>query len=167
MTLDAARRAPGEQPGRRTTSADGIDLIKRFESLRLAPYHDDVGYPTVGYGHLLSKQKWADLSQWPVITEREADDILAQDLGRFERAVSRLVRVPLTEGQFSALVSFSFNLGSGALQASTLRRTLNRGEYHTVPTQLMRWVFAGGRKLRGLVRRREAEAILGMMWSAP
>lgn len=148
------------------TSPEGIALIKRFESLRLAPYHDAVGYPTTGYGHLLSKEKWADLSRWNPITEEEANDLLANDVGVYERAVERLVSVPLSTGQFDALVSFTFNLGAGALQASTLRRKLNRGEYHEAPRELMRWVFAGGRKLRGLVRRREAETILGMMWES-
>lgn len=148
------------------TSPEGIALIQRFEELRLEPYHDAVGYPTIGYGHLLSHEKWADLSQWPTITEEEADALLEQDLAQRERAVVRLVHAPLSSGQFSAIVSFTFNLGAGALQASTLRRKLNRGEYHEAPRELMRWVFAGGRKLRGLVRRREAESILGMMWES-
>jgi len=146
------------------TSERGIELIKRFEALRLAPYHDSAGFPTIGYGHLLSRQKWADLSQWPAITEDEADALLRQDAARMERAVRRLILVKLSQGQFDALVSFAFNLGAGALQASTLRRVLNRGDYAEAPRQLMRWVFAGGRRLRGLVRRREAEVILGQLW---
>jgi lysozyme len=68
--------------------------------------------------------------------------------------------VPLTDGQFDALVSFTFNLGSGALQRSTLRRKVNREEHDEVPEQFMRWVWAGGRKLRGLMRRREKELLL-------
>ena len=147
-------------------SDEGRGLIRRFESLRLWSYHDDVGYPTIGYGHLLSKEKWADLSQWLAITEEEADDLLGRDVHRFERAVSRLVHVPLSQGQFDALVSFTFNLGAGALQASTLRRVLNQGHYEKVPHELRRWVFAGGRKLRGLVRRREAEVTAGQPWAA-
>ena len=66
----------------------------------------------------------------------------------------------LTDGQFDALVSFTFNLGSGALQRSTLRRKVNREEHDEVPEQFMRWVWAGGRRLRGLVRRREAEGVV-------
>ena len=149
------------------TSDAGIDLIKRFEGLRLAPYHDIAGYPTVGYGHLLSREKWADLSQWATLTEEQADALLRQDVVHFERAVARLVQVRLSPGQLDALVSFAFNLGAGALQASTLRRVLNRGKYHEAPRQLLRWVFAGGRRLRGLVRRRKAEAILGALWIEP
>ena len=72
-----------------------------------------------------------------------------------ERAVLRLIKVPLTDGQFDALVSFTFNLSSGALQRSTLRRKVNREEHEEVPAEFMRWVWVGGRKLRGLVRRRE------------
>ncbi len=149
------------------TSDDGIALIKAFENLELAPYHCPAGLATVGYGHLLSPHKWDDLARWPTITEEEADALLRKDLGRAERAVARLVRVPMSHGQASALVSFTFNLGAGALQASTLRRALNRGEYHAAPTQLRRWVFAGGRRLRGLVRRRKAEIALGAPWEAP
>lgn len=142
----------------------GIELIKHFESCRLEPYHDDVGFPTIGWGHLLSHEKWADLSQWKPITQEEADELLSTDLLRYERGVNRLIVVPLSPGQFNALVSFAFNLGLGALQASTLRRVINRREYAEAPAQFLRWVKAGGRTLRGLVRRRRAEALLGMLW---
>ena len=150
-------------------SERGIALIKRFETLRLEPYHDDAGYPTIGYGHLLSRVKRAALSQWEQITMDKALALLKRDVARSERAVARLIEVPLSQGQFDALVSFTFNLGTGALRTSTLRRVLNRGEYHEVPKQLRRWVFAGGRKLRGLVRRREAEIALGQScsWTVP
>lgn len=148
------------------TSKRGIELIQQFESCKLAPYHDDAGFPTNGWGNLLSREKWADLSQWPVITQEEADALLRQDLGDAERAVGRLITVPLTPGQFDALVSFAFNLGTGALQASTLRRVLNRQEFHKAPYQLRRWVYAGGRKLRGLVRRRNAEVLVGAPWKS-
>ncbi|MEK6747513.1 MAG: lysozyme [Pseudomonadota bacterium] len=75
-----------------------------------------------------------------------------------ERAVLRLINVSLTDGQFDALVSFTFNLGAGALQRSILRRKVNRKEHADVPAELMKWVWAGGRKQKGLVRRRKAEA---------
>ncbi len=81
-------------------------------------------------------------------------------MGVAERAVLRLIRVPLTDGQFNALCSFAFNLGSGALQRSTLRRKVNREEHTAVPPEFLHWVWAGGRKLKGLVRRRDAEAAL-------
>ena len=75
-------------------------------------------------------------------------------------AVSVLTHTEITDNQFGALVSFVYNLGSGAYQASILRRVINRGHYHEAPAQIRRWTFAGGRKLRGLVRRRDAEAKL-------
>jgi len=83
---------------------------------------------------------------------------LRQDAVIAERAVLHLINVPLTDGQFDALVSFTYNLGGGALQRSTLRRKINREEHGKVPEQFMRWVWAGGRKLKGLVRRRAAES---------
>ncbi len=86
--------------------------------------------------------------------------MLRRDVQVAERAVLRLIDVPLTDGQYDALVSFTFNLGAGALQRSTLRRKVNREEHADVPAQLMRWVVAGGKRLRGLARRREAEASL-------
>lgn len=77
-----------------------------------------------------------------------------------ERAIQRLIYVPLTDYQWDALTSFTFNLGSGALQRSTLRQKVNREEHIDVPDEFRKWVYAGGRKLKGLVRRREAEALL-------
>lgn len=92
------------------------------------------------------------------ISETDAEELLRRDVESGERAVLRLVNVPLTDGQFGALVSFTFNLGSGAFQRSTLRRKVNRQAHVEVPAQLMRWVWAGGRKLKGLEKRRELEA---------
>ena len=77
-----------------------------------------------------------------------------------ERAVLRLTRVPLADGQFDSLASFTFNLGSGALQHSTLRRKVNREEHAEVPTEFMRWMWAGGQRLKGPIRRRAAETAL-------
>ena len=79
---------------------------------------------------------------------------------RFERSVLRLINVPLEDGQFDALVSFAYNLGGGALQRSTLRKKVNREHHELVPREFRKWVYAGGCKLRGLVRRRNAEADL-------
>ena len=89
-----------------------------------------------------------------------AEELLRQDAQIAERAVLRLINVPLIDSQFDALVSFTYNLGCGALQRSTLRRKINREEHAEVPEQFMRWVWAGGRKLKGLVRRRAAESDL-------
>ncbi len=84
-------------------------------------------------------------------------ELLRKDVGIAERAVLRLISVPLTDGQFDALVSFTFNLGAGALQRSTLRRKVNRGEHQAVPAELMKWVWAAGKRMPRLVRRRKAE----------
>ncbi len=92
------------------------------------------------------------------ISREAAEALLIKNVITAEKAVLHLIRGPLTDGQFDALVSFTFNLGGGALQRSTQRRVINRQHHNEVPNQLMRWVvWAGGRKLRGLVRRREAE----------
>ena len=91
------------------------------------------------------------------VTQAEATDLLRKDVRIAERAVLRLISVPLTDGQFDALVSFTFNLGAGALQRSTLRRKVNRGEHESVPAELMKWVWAAGKKLPGLIHRRGRE----------
>ena len=94
--------------------------------------------------------------------EIEGLSLLLKDVSFAERSVIRLIKVPLFDGQFDALVSFIFNLGSGALQRSTLRMKVNREEHKEVPDEFMKWVRAGGIRLRGLIRRRMAEAILYM-----
>lgn len=87
-----------------------------------------------------------------------AEDLLRKDAGSAERSVLRLVSVPLTDGQFDALVSFTFNLGGGAFQRSTLRRKVNRQSHAEVPEQLKRWIWAVGQKLNRLIRRRFDES---------
>ncbi|MFB1490743.1 MULTISPECIES: lysozyme [unclassified Thiocapsa] len=94
------------------------------------------------------------------ITPAQATELLRKDVRIAEQAVLRLISVFLTDGQLDALVSFTFNLSSGVLQRSTLRRKANRGEHESVPAELMKWVWAAGKKLPGLVRRRQAEGAL-------
>lgn len=142
----------------RHITRDGLNLIKHFEGFEPEIYLDAAGLPTIGYGHLIRKGEHKMFENG--ISEEEADALLADDVQIAERAVLRLINVPLTNNQFNALVSFTFNLGSGALQRSTLRRKVNREEHAEVPAEFMRWVWAGGRKLKGLIRRREAEANL-------
>ena len=151
-------------------SQPGIDLIKRFEGVLRRPYLCPANYWTVGVGSLLYPEQIAlrdsrslfclkpgDDRAW---SESEIDDLFRHDLRRFERGVTRLINYTLDQNQFDALVSFAFNLGNGALQASTLRRKLNRGDVEGASNEFKRWVRAGGRVLKGLVRRRAAEAIL-------
>lgn len=135
-------------------SKAGLDLIKEFEGLYLKAYRCPAGVPTIGYGHT------AGVVMGQTITKQQADDYLRRDVRQFERAVARLVSVPLTQGQFDALVSFAFNLGEGALAQSTLLRLLNAGDYAGAAAQFDRWNKAGGRVLPGLVRRRAAERAL-------
>ncbi len=136
----------------------GLTLIKRFERFSATVYVCPAGYPTVGYGHVVLDGESDRFAGG--IDENEAEDLLRRDAAIAERAVLRLITAPLTDGQFDALVSFVFNVGAGGLQRSTLRRKVNREEHGAVPAEFMKWVWAGGRKLKGLVRRREAEARL-------
>ena len=139
-------------------SPEGLAFIARFEGFRPHVYADAAGLATIGYGHLLLAGEAARYGSG--ISEEEARALLAQDALVAARAVRRLIHVPLEQAQFDALVSFTFNLGAGVLQRATLRRKLNRREYDAVPAELLRYVWAGGRKLPGLIRRRQAEAAL-------
>ena len=134
-------------------SQTGIDLIKDFEGFRSEPYLCSASVPTIGYGSTLG----ITLDS-PAISQEEGESLLAKDLERFERGVHRLCPVPLTQGQYDALVSFSFNTGS--LSVSTLRRKIMREDYEGAADEFPRWVFAGGRCLAGHSRRREAKRSL-------
>lgn len=136
-------------------SSEGLALIRRFEGFSAVPYRCPAGFWTVGYGRRIAGEGMVQ-----PVGQDLADRWLQEDAAAAGRAVGRLITVPLTQGQFDALVSFTFNLGTGALERSTLRQVLNRREYDEVPRQMMRWVYAGGRVLRGLVLRRQAEARL-------
>jgi len=139
------------------TSKRGIELIKSFEGLRLDAYPDPGtgGAPwTIGFGTT------AGVKPGQTITKERAEELLREDVKRFEGYVDRLVKVPLTQGQYDALVSFVYNLGPGALERSTLLDQLNRGDYDSAAEQFGRWVKAGGKTLAGLVRRRAAERAL-------
>lgn len=136
------------------TGQKGLELIKHFEGLRLKSYQCSAAVWTIGYGHT------AGVKPGDLITTEEADAFLRQDIAESERSVSRYVSVPLTQHQFDALVSFTFNLGSGNLRTSTLLKKLNTGDYPAAAEEFLRWVNAGGKKLSGLVRRREAERAL-------
>jgi lysozyme len=140
----------------REATEEGFALIRRFEGFSPIIYQCPAGYDTIGYGHLVRPQERARFAGG--IDEAGAELQLHQDVQDAELAVLRLVAVPLTDGQFDALVSFTFNFGAGALQRSTLRRKVNREEHAEVPVELRRWVWAGGRRLSGLVARRQAEA---------
>lgn len=137
----------------RQITEEGLDLIKRFEGFSRTAYFCLAGYPTIDYGHVVKDDE--DFSAG--IDEAQAEEPLRQYAQLAERAVLRVVNVPLADEQFDALVSFIYNLGGGVLQRSTLRRRINREKHAEVPDQFMRWVWADGRKLKGLVRRRAAK----------
>jgi lysozyme len=139
-------------------SPTGLVLIKRFEGFSATPYHCPAGYRTIGYGHVITARD-GDLNH---VTEEKARRLLENDIRLAARAVSRLIATPLMQYQFDALVSFTFNLGSGALQRSRLRMVINRGEHQAAPGEFLCWVYAKGKKLPGLVARRRAEAEMYM-----
>lgn len=137
----------------------GVALIKRFEGLRLSAYLCPAGVWTIGYGHTRG------VKQGDTCTVEQAEAWLLEDAAEAIAAVNRLTKVPLTQNQFDALVSFTFNLGADededtkaeGLGDSTLLRLLNAGDYDSAAGQFEKWVRAGGRVVPGLVRRREAE----------
>jgi len=132
-----------------------IKLIEHYEQLYLEPYICPAGVWTIGFGHAIKQGE-----HFSKITKEEAYDLLKKDLLTAENAVCTLIRVPLENWQYDALVDFVFNLGYYSLQRSALRSKLNRGEYYEASLEFDRWVWAKGRVLRGLVRRRRTERIL-------
>ena len=140
-------------PGvRMRISPDGLQFIKDAEGCKLAAYRDSVGVLTIGVGHT------KDVHGGMHVTEAEAMALLEDDLEDVYRCIAAHVKVPLSQGQFDALCSFTFNLGCGALKGSTLLNRLNKGDYEAAQAQFGRWVNAGGEKLAGLVKRRAGEA---------
>lgn len=141
-------------------SPAGLKLLKESEGFRGRVYLDCCGLPTIGYGHRLTHPE-----SFPGgITESEAMQLLLADIRETEQMVGRLVRVPLAQGQFDALVDFCFNLGSGRLAASTLLADLNASRYDAAAEQLLLWDHAGAREIAALRARREAEFHL---WHSP
>ena len=144
-------------------SVAGIRAITGYEGQRLTAYPDPGtgGAPwTIGVGHT------GGVKPGDTITAEQSDALLRADLGDAEAAVNRFVTVPLSQGQFDALVSFAFNLGAGALARSSLLLTLNRGDYVGAADQLLRWTMAAGRVLPGLVHRRASERIMFLAGAA-
>jgi GH24 family phage-related lysozyme (muramidase) len=134
------------------TSQSGINLIKEFEGYSPNIYEDVVGKKTIGYGHLIKPGEI-----FCGIMLEQAERILAEDLYEAEKAVHDLVKEPVSQNEFDALVSFTFNLGRNALKNSTLLRLLNAGSIEAAADQFLRWDHAGGKVVHGLTRRRVAE----------
>ena len=143
------------------TSEKGIALIKQFEGCKLTAYQDSVGVWTIGYGWT-QPVDGKPIRAGMTIKQETAERLLKTGLVSYESDVSRLVKVGVTQGQFDALVSFTYNLGARSLSTSTLLRKLNAGDYAGAAEEFLRWNKAGGKVLTGLTRRREAERALFM-----
>ena len=143
-------------------SQEGISLIKKFEGCELEAYQCAAGVWTIGYGST------KDVKEGATLTQKEADNLLIHEMQEYEGYIKELVKVPLKQNQFDALVSWVFNLGPANLKASTKLKFLNAGDYHLIPSQIKRWNKASGKVLEGLIRRREAEALMfeDKDWSA-
>lgn len=139
---------------RRAINREGLDLIKRFEGCKLKAYRCSANVLTIGWG-----STGPHVKEGMTITQDQADELLRSDLRRFEDYVAKEC-APATDNQYSALVSFCFNVGEGALKSSTLRRMHLEGKYEAAADQFARWNKGGGKVLPGLVRRRQAEADL-------
>lgn len=134
-------------------SGAGLELLKRSEGYSSRTYNDVAGFATIGFGHRVQPGE-----SFPSgISQTQGELILASDLLVAEEAVTHLVKVPLTQGQFDALVDFVFNLGAGRLAGSTLLRYLNEGKYDAAAWQLLAWDHAGSCEIASLKNRREAE----------
>ena len=138
-------------PSTQNISQVGIDLIKKWEGFRSKAYLCPANVWTIGYGHTKNAYKGQ------CISKAEAEQLLKKDLEYFERNVAKLVTVELTQGQYDALVSFTYNVGVGALAKSTLLGLVNQGKFGAAADEFGRWVYANKKKLPGLVKRREEE----------
>lgn len=158
--------------GAMTISKNGIQFVTDREGSRSKSYLDSAGYPTIGVGHLLTP---SELSSGKIniagtnvawrdgLNAQQIAQLLDQDLDKHERGVNKNVNVPLTQNQFDTLVSFSFNVGIGAMSTSTLLKRLNARNYDDVPKQLERWKYSGGKIIPGLINRRALE---GELWAS-
>ena len=151
---------PATKESNMNISQEGLSLIKKFEGCELEAYKCAANVWTIGYGSTDGVKEGMEISQ------ERAEMLLLEDVEVFEESVNKLVEVPLEQNQFDALVSWTFNLGSTNLKNSTLLKVLNDKDYEGVPAQIKRWNKAGGKVLQGLIRRREAEALLfeGKEW---
>ena len=135
-------------------SKEGLSLIKRFEGCELKAYRCPANVWTIGYGHI------KDVKEGDEITKEEAEYMLQEEMIEYEGYINDLVKVPLEQCMYDALVAWVFNLGPTNFSSSSLLRVLNEKKYEEVPYEIKRWNKAGGEVLNGLIRRRKAEALL-------
>lgn len=133
----------------------GYALTKEFEACRLAAYKDQGGIWTIGYGHT-----WPEVKDGLIITQAQADDLLEADIASAVGCVRRLVKSAIHQNQFDALVDFTFNLGCSSVAGSTLLRYVNEGRFEEAGVEFLRWDHVHGAVVKGLARRRQAEADL-------
>lgn len=143
----------------KATSNAGLNLIKGFEGKRTKAYDDGVGVWTIGFG-TIKYPNGVRVKKGDVCTDKQAEEYLRNDLAKFEAAINKLVKVPLTQNQFDALASFTYNLGETNLANSTLLKKLNKGDYQGTADQFLLWNKAKGKVLDGLTLRRKAERAL-------
>lgn len=139
----------------RTITKQGLEIIKRLEGFKSEQYICSGGFLTIGYGHkILPSDKFYS------INKEKAEELLKNDLLKFERAVIKNINTSLDNNQFDALVSFTYNVGAAALQRSVLRQKINYGLYEEGAKEFVKWIYAGGKKISGLVYRRKIESQL-------
>ena len=134
---------------------NAIDLIKQFEGFRPEAYQDSVGVWTIGYGTTIINGQ--PVKQGMTITQDQALQLVQQEVNKLWSKIESILKVKINDNQMNALVDFAYNLGFGSLKNSTLMRLVNESKFDEAANQFPRWVYAGGKVLPGLVRRREAE----------
>jgi len=141
----------------------GMELIKHYEGWRESPYLCSAARPTIGYGSTWDRNGNAVTLDHPNITKKQGEYLLLREVRHSEEAIKKLIKSELTEGMFSSLCSFIYNVGSGNFQKSTMRMCLNRGQYERAADEFPKWRKAGGKVVKGLVRRRKQERELFLM----
>ena len=141
-------------------SLEGLGLIKKFEGCELEAYKCAAGVWTIGYGSTKGVEEGDSL------TQEDADKLLKHEMDEYEGYIKDMVKIDLKQNEFDSLVSWVFNLGPANLKASTMLKVINDNKLEEVPSQMKRWNKANGKVLEGLIRRREAEALLfqGKEW---
>lgn len=143
-----------------TLGVNGTKLIQQFESCVLKAYQDSVGVWTIGWGNT-QYENGISVKKGDVVTQQRADELFKSIASRFSSGVARRIKSNLTQNQFDAVVSLAYNIGFGNLDKSTLLKKVNKNPFDdSIRLEFMKWNKAGGKVLRGLTRRREAEANL-------
>lgn len=141
-------------------NAAGIAIIKKYEGFSAEVYKCPADVPTIGYGSTWDINGDAVTMDHPPVTRDQAEELLRREISHVEHAVSILIVEDIDDNEYSSLCSFTYNVGSGNLQRSTLRMKLNRGDHDGAANEFWKWRRAGGRILAGLVRRRVSETAL-------